>query len=174
MQKETSNILSLDEASFEILFKNNFKGLCRFASKYIKDIETVKEIVQDVFVSLWGKKENIDLNNQVKSYLMTSVKNKCLNYIRNNKKFIGDFSEVLNYDFAFEEQDNLMEQELNTKIDNAIAELPEKCRCIFEMSRFENLKYQEIADKMKISVKTVEAQMSKALQHMRNKLADYL
>jgi RNA polymerase sigma-70 factor, ECF subfamily len=111
---------------------------------------------------------------KVKSYLITSVKNKCLNYIRNNKKFIEDIADIENYDIEFEENDKLIEEELTNKIEAAIAELPEKCREIFIMSRYENFKYQEIADKLEISVKTVETQMSKALQHMRNKLSDYI
>jgi RNA polymerase sigma-70 factor, ECF subfamily len=164
----------LDEANFEILFKNNFKELCRFASKYIKDVETVKEIVQDTFVNLWSKKESLDMNLQIKSYLITSVKNRCLNYIRNNKKFIEDFSEIENYDIEYEENDFLIEEELNIKIESSIAELPQKCKEIFIMNRYENLKYLEIADKLSISVKTVEAHMSKALKHMRIKLAEYI
>jgi len=165
--------MALDEAGFEILFKKNFKDLCRFASRYIKDTETAKEIVQDSFVSLWEKRENLDINLQLRSYLMTSVKNKCLNYIRDNKKFIG-LPEMENYDFESANYDYLEPDELNTKIETAISELPQKCREIFTMSRYENLKYQEIADKLFISVKTVEAQVSKALQHMRNKLSEYI
>ena len=165
--------MALDQDGFEILFKNNFKDLCRFANRYIKDTETAREIVQDAFVSLWEKRESIDINLNLRSYLMTSVKNKSLNYIRDNKKFIG-LPEIENYDIESESFDHLESEELNEKIEAAISELPEKCRKIFTLSRYENLKYQEIAEKLQISVKTVEAQVSKALQHMRSKLSEYI
>lgn len=167
---------SLDETNFEILFRVHFKGLCFFAQKYVKDFETAKEIVQDAFLSLWEKRETIDMERPVKSYLTMVIHNKCTNYLRDNRKFdqyilnIENLVDVPEYDG----NDSLVEEELKTKIDASIAELPGKCREIFILSRFENLKYQEIADKLKISVKTVETQMSKALQHMRIRLAAYI
>jgi RNA polymerase sigma-70 factor (ECF subfamily) len=150
--------------------------LCFFAQKYVKDFETAKEIVQDAFISLWEKRETIDMDRPVKSYLTTVIHNKCTNYLRDNRKFdqyilnIENLADVPEYEGA----DTLVEDELKTKIDDAISELPEKCKEIFMMSRYENLKYQEIADKLDISVKTVETQMSKALQHMRLRLAEYI
>jgi len=166
----------LDEASFEMLFKSNFKGLCWFAVKYVKDLDTAKEIVQDAFISLWEKRESIDMSKPVKSYLTTTIYNRSLNYLRDNKKFNKDLLGFENIypDSAFHQTDKLIEDEISKKIKDAIEELPEKCREVFMLSRYENLKYQQIADKLAISVKTVEAQMSKALQHMRTRLADYI
>lgn len=167
---------SLDHTSFEMLFKSHFAGMCFFAQKYVKDFETAKEIVQDAFISLWEKRETIDMNRTVKSYLTTVIHNKCTNYLRDNRKFdqyilnIENLLEVPEYDGA----DSMVETELKLKIDLSIEELPEKCREIFMLSRYENLKYQEIADKLQISVKTVETQMSKALQHMRIRLAEFI
>lgn len=142
----------------------------------MKDFETAKEIVQDAFISLWEKRESIDLSKPVKSYITTSVYNKSLNYLRDNKKFNRD---ILNFEnlYTMSEQnqgDKLVAAEIELKIKTSINELPEKCREIFIMNRYQNLKYQQIADKLQISIKTVEAQMSKALQHMRNKLVDYI
>jgi RNA polymerase sigma-70 factor, ECF subfamily len=151
-------------------------GLCFFAQKYVKDFETAKEIVQDSFLSLWEKRETIDMERPVKSYLTMVIHNKCTNYLRDNRKFdqyilnIENLVDVPEYDDA----DSMVEDELSDNIDSAIADLPEKCREVFVMSRYENLKYQEIADKLQISVKTVETQMSKALQHMRIRLAEYI
>ncbi|HNW98067.1 MAG TPA: RNA polymerase sigma-70 factor [Bacteroidales bacterium] len=169
-------VTKLDEVSFEKLFKNHFKGLTWFAVRYVKDIETAKEIVQDVFINLWEKRSHIDLSKPVKSYLASSVYNKSLNYIRDNKKFDKDILafETLFPDAGYEQTDRLVTDELEKNIKDAINELPEKCREIFIMSRYENLKYQEIADKLQISIKTVETQMSKALQHMREKLVEYI
>ena len=177
LNHETPNIIKkLDEATFELLFKSNFKSLCWFAVKYVKDLDTAKEIVQDAFISLWEKKESIDLSKPVKSYLSTIIYNRSLNYLRDNKKFNKDILsfENISPDATYHQTDKLIETEISNKINSAIEELPEKCREIFKLSRYEHLKYQQIADKLQISVKTVEAQMSKALQHMRIKLVDYI
>lgn len=159
-----------------MLFKSHFAGLCFFAQKYVKDFETAKEIVQDAYVSLWDKRETIDMSRPVKSYLTIVIHNKCTNYLRDNRKFdqyILDLEillEVPENDGA----DSMIEEELKLKIDASIAELPEKCREIFVLNRYENLKYKEIADRLHISIKTVETQMSKALQHMRVRLAEFI
>jgi RNA polymerase sigma-70 factor (ECF subfamily) len=112
----------------------------------------------------------------VKSYLSSIIYTRSLNYLRDNKKFNKDLIgfENINPQSGYSQTDRLVEIELKDRIDAAIKELPEKCREIFMLSRFENLKYQQIADKLQISVKTVEAQMSKALQHMRVRLAEYV
>lgn len=177
MNKTSENIINkLDEVTFEKLFRNHFKGLTWFAVRYVKDVETAREIVQDAFIHLWEKRDTIDLSKSVKSYLASSVYNKSLNYIRDNKKFDRDILTFENLfpDAAYDQTDRLITAELDKKIKEAIDELPEKCREVFVMSRFQNLKYQEIADKLQISVKTVETQMSKALQHMREKLSEYM
>jgi RNA polymerase sigma-70 factor, ECF subfamily len=176
VSEEDHIIKTLDEATFEQLFKSNFKGLCWYAVKYVKDLDTAKEIVQDAFISLWDKRDNIDLSKSVKSYLSSIIYTRSLNYIRDNKKFNKELLgfENINQQSGYSQTDRLIEAELKERIDTAIKELPEKCREIFMLSRFENLKYQQIADKLQISVKTVEAQMSKALQHMRVRLAEYL
>ncbi len=142
----------------------------------MKDFETAKEIVQDAFISLWEKREIIDMDRPVKAYLTMVIHNKCSNHLRDSRKFdpyllnIENLLEVPEYDGA----DTLVHDELKLKIDTAINELPDKCREIFILNRYENLKYQQIADKLQISVKTVETQMSKALQHMRVRLAEYV
>ena len=166
----------LDERTLESLFREHFTGLCQFAIGYIRDDEAAKEIVQDAFVNLWEKRHTIDLSKPVKSYLSTSVRNKCLNYLRDHKKFSSGLLalENLSNDAMFDQPDQLVESDLRGQIILAIDELPKKCREIFKMSRYHNLKYQQIADHLQISVKTVETQISKALQHMRLRLAEYL
>jgi len=167
---------SLDKASFEMLFKSHFAGLCYFAQKYVKDFEAAKEIVQDAFLNLWEKRDSIDMERPVKSYLTMIIHNKCTNHLRDNRKFDPYILHVENLlDIPeYEDADTFVEKELEEKIEIALSELPEKCREIFVMNRYENLKYHEIADKLQISVKTVESQMSKALQHMRIRLAEYV
>lgn len=162
--------------AFENLFRSEFKGLCFFAMKYVKDYETACEIVQDSFIRLWEKRDVIDTSKSVKSYLTTSIHNKCLNHLRDNRKFdnnllqfeqLSDVSDGKTSDF-------LVEKELRKSIETAIDELPEKCREIFLLSRNENLKYHQISVQLGISIKTVETQMSKALQHLRLKLSGFM
>jgi len=169
-------IHQLDEYTLKILFRDHFTGLCQFALGYVKNEETAKELVQDAFVMLWEKRNTIDLSKSVKSYLSTTVRNKSLNYLRDHKKFSNNLLalENLTYEAMYDQPDKLVESEIRDQISDAIEELPEKCRVIFMLSRYQNLKYQQIADKLNISVKTVETQMSKALQHMRIRLAEYL
>ena len=167
--------INLSEKSFEDLFKKHFTGLCLFAGKYISDFDTTKEIVHDVFIRLWEIRNKVDASKPLKSYLFTSVHNRCLNYIRDNKKYAANLgiSEMSNIDFS-ENNDKMVELEMKEIIMNTISSLPEKCREIFELSRFEGLKYNEIAEKLNISVKTVEANISKALKILRENLIEYL
>jgi RNA polymerase sigma-70 factor (ECF subfamily) len=166
----------LNELTLETLFRDHFTGLCQFAVGYVKDDEAAKEIVQDAFVNLWEKRHTIDLSKPVKSYLSTTVRNKCLNYLRDHKKFSSDLLalENLSHEVIYDQPDKLVESDLRHQISRAIEDLPEKCREIFQLSRYQHMKYQQIADELQISVKTVETQMSKALQHMRLRLSEYL
>jgi RNA polymerase sigma-70 factor (ECF subfamily) len=142
----------------------------------VKDFDAAKEIVQDAFISLWEKRETIDVSRPVKSYLTTVIHHKCQNYLRDTGKFNTDLLGVegLLETPAVEFSDNLVAAELAEAIRIATEELPDKCREIFLLKRNENLRYKEIADLLKLSPKTVEAQMSKALQHFRLRLAEYL
>ena len=142
----------------------------------MKDFETAKEIVQDAFISLWEKRSTVDTSRPVISYLTTIIHHKCHNHLRDTRKFNLD---LLGFENLLENSevvhsDMLVVEELTEAIKSAIDELPEKCREIFMLNRYENLKYHEIADKLELSQKTVEAQMSKALQHLRLRLGEYL
>lgn len=157
---------------FEKIFKELFKPLCAFSVKYTNDLEEAKNLVHDVFIALWDKFESLPADTNYKSYLYTAVRNRSLNYLRDRKLHL---SVEHSKDIAVgEESSGIERKELEREIELAINTLPEKCRMIFEMSRFEELKYAEIADKMGISIKTVEAQMTKALSILRNHLGDFL
>ena len=165
-----------DRPAFETLFHGEYKGLCFWAVSYVKNMETAEEIVQESFVGLWEHRERVDMDKPVRLYLSAIVRNKCLNYLRNNRKFNTD---MLALDHLMNEQypgtsDPVIFSELKKNIHDAILELPEKCREVFLLSRNEHLRYQEIADRLRISVKTVETQMSKALQRLRERLSEYL
>jgi|GEM_PF-122150 len=167
---------SLDKSTFERLFKTEFKGLVLFAVQYVKDYEAAREIVQEAFIGLWAKREQINLSRPVKTYLSTTVRNRSLNYLRDNKKFDTRLlaQENLFPLASYEQTDRIVEKELRDQIHEAISELPDRCREVFLLSRNEHMKYQAIAERLQISVKTVETQMSKALQHLRIRLKDYL
>ena len=165
----------LDEKSFELIFKTYFSNLTIFARKFVYDLDTAKEIVHNVFFNLWEKRNEVDTGRSLKTYLFSSVYNRSLNYLRDNKKFIqGDISEVYTRVVNEEVTSGIEQAELEQRISEALKKLPEKCREIFTLNRFDDLKYKEIAGKLNISIKTVEAQMSKALRIMRDELNEYL
>jgi RNA polymerase sigma-70 factor (ECF subfamily) len=161
---------------FEGLFREHFTGLCYFARKYTGDLDSAREIVHTVFIKVWENRSEFDWNKPVKSYLFTSVYNRSMNYIRDNKKFLNHEDASLQNLVADESaySDHLETAELEEKIRMSLLKLPEKCREVFELSRFEGKKYSEIAIQLNISVKTVETQMSKALQILKVELKDYL
>jgi RNA polymerase sigma-70 factor (ECF subfamily) len=157
---------------FETLFKDHFSSLCGFAMKYVRDSDEAKGIVHEVFVGFWEKFESLPSDTNYRSYLYTSVRNRCLNYIRDRKKHVM-LDVVREHEFATENTETETE-ELSKAIDAGIESLPEKCREIFELNRIEGLKYAQIAEKLGISIKTVEAQMSKALSVLRGHLKEFL
>jgi RNA polymerase sigma-70 factor (ECF subfamily) len=168
--------VQLTDQAFELLFRSHFRELCLLSVRYVKDMEVSREIVQDSFMSLWEKRAIIDPSRSAKAYVATTVRNKSLNYLRDNRKFDSGLLgiEKLYPEEQSEISDPLVADEIRRKIRAATESLPEKCREVFVMNRNEQLKYHEIADKLGISVKTVETQMSKALQHMRDHLKEFL
>lgn len=164
-----------DEAQFELQFRTHFVPLSRYALQYTQDMDTAKEVVQKVFVALWEAREKIDPTQSVKSYLYRAVRSRCLNYIRDNKKFR---SKVLDLDCGdmdlMVEQEEIADDDIRQKVDKALDQLPEKCRQVFKMSRFQGMKYREIAEELGVSQKTVEAHISKAIKILRSELKDYL
>jgi RNA polymerase sigma-70 factor (ECF subfamily) len=157
---------------FEEIFRGLFKPLCGFAMKFTGDLDDAKNLVHEVLVQVWEKFDSLPQDTNYKSYCYTAVRNRCLNYIRDRKKFV--VIEDVPESQLSETNTNLETSELAQKIEQAIASLPEKCRMVFELNRIEGLKYAEIAEKMDISVKTVEAQMSKALAVMKEHLTEFL
>jgi RNA polymerase sigma-70 factor (ECF subfamily) len=162
----------LEGQNFEGLFKEYFPSLMAFARKILGDEEEAREVVQQVFINLWEKRAALDLSTSLKSYLFTSVHNRSLNVIRDRKKFSS--AEMPDVAGEWDVSAQIESMELEGKIREGIDSLPEKCREVFELNRFEGLKYSEIAAKLGISVKTVENQMSKALKILREQLGKYL
>lgn len=161
---------------FEKLFREHFTALCYFAQKYLGDLDSSKEIVHSVFIKIWENRAEFDWEKPAKSYLFTSVYNRSLNFIRDKKRFVSNSTDESweNSDDVSAFSDNLEVAELEVRIKQALKKLPEKCREVFELNRFEGKKYSEIAEHLNISVKTVETQMSKALKILKDELKDYL
>ncbi len=161
-----------DQSAFNKLFDHHYSSLCFFANTYLNDIDQSRSLVQQVFVELWTKREKITINTSIKSYLFQSVKNRSIDFHRKEKNNI-QISESIENSIHSPFQDLIEEAELNTRINNSINQLPDKCRKIFILCRFEGLKYAQIAEKLDISVKTVEMQMGIALKKLRKSLSDY-
>lgn len=169
----------LNKASFEDLFKQHYAALCRYAVGIIGDADQSEDVVQQSFVKMWNKRAEMDLSRSLKSYLYTSVRNSCINYLRDKKKFKSELLDIDIYASGMESGstdalENMQAGELKEKIQKALAALPEKSREVFVMSRIEQMKYREIAEKLGVTQKTVEAHMSRALKILREELSDYL
>ena len=174
MPKPTS-YHSLDRQQFEELFRSHFQYLCSYALQYVHDPDTAQDICQRVFIALWEKRSTIQPNQSVKSYLFTAVRNRCLNHIRDHKKYRSRILDLDCGEFDEVEDESAFEQEQwAERINAALSELPDKCRQVFEMSRYQQMKYREIAEELGISQKTVEAHVSKALKELRRTLQKHL
>lgn len=158
-----------DEAAFNCLFDAYYAPLCLFAASYLKDIDQARSLVQQLFVDIWQKSDKIKVELSVKSYLYHSVKNRCIDLLRKSRR-----SEELDLLAAGQAsvpfRDLIEEAELRERINRAIDRLPPRCREVFILCRSLNLKYTEIAERLNISVKTVEMQMGIAMKRLRREL----
>jgi RNA polymerase sigma-70 factor, ECF subfamily len=163
-----------DAGQFESLFRSSYVSLVRYAKTLIKDHDTAEEIVQDLFFRLWKDKEKLKIESSLNGYLYRAVHNRCLHHIDHNRvveKYAREMA-VMEQETNESPTDILHYRELQAKIAAILERLPEKCGKIFCLSRFEGLKYSEIAEKLSISVKTVEANMGRALKEFRKILAE--
>ncbi|WP_372934634.1 RNA polymerase sigma-70 factor [Mariniphaga sediminis] len=176
--KLVKSIKSREEQTFELIFRRYYVRLCSFANKFIHDTAESEEIVQEAFLSIWKKRDRLNLDDDIRPYLFKSVQNLCYNFLE-HQKVEEKYYQVIEIAYRNQKEDfhtfeSVLYSELQVKVDEAIDSLPQKCREIFCLSRFEGLKYAEIAEKLHISVKTVETQMSRALVTLRRELSDYL
>jgi RNA polymerase sigma-70 factor (ECF subfamily) len=169
-------IQSGNESAFEMIFKAYYQPLCRYAYSFLEDKEEAEEVVQSAFITVWEKRNTLHIQTSFKSYLYRMVRNGCLNVIKHEKikqQHVAHELAVMEVSSESVSQ-KVYASELELKITEAMKALPEQCRLVFQLSRFEELKYQEIADQLQISVKTVENHMGKALKIMREQLKEYL
>jgi RNA polymerase sigma-70 factor, ECF subfamily len=162
--------------AYEMLFRQYYQMLCNYSLKFVSDPDVAEEIVQDLFYTLWEKRMELQINTSVKSYLFSAVHNRCLKFIEHRNVEQKYRSYYLQHESEIDSEpfDSANVIEMQQIIDQTLDSLPERCGKIFRLNRFEGLKYYEIADKLSISVKTVEANMGKALKLLRKNLKDFV
>jgi RNA polymerase sigma-70 factor, ECF subfamily len=162
-----------DINAFEMTFKQYYKPLVHYSYTILKDMDEAEDIVQQSFIHIWQKQAELQIETSLKSYLYKSVYNASLNRAK-QQKVRRLYAEELQAVSTYPTAEPSHRKELETKIEWALAQLPEQCAKVFKLSRYEQMKYQAIADELNISIKTVENHIGKALKLMRELLKDYL
>ncbi len=163
------------DLAIERIFQKYYEYLCNIIYRYLRDSALAEDIAQDVFMELWRKQASIRIQSSLKAYLKRAAVNRTLNFIRDNKISFEGEDELPGIQGNMTSVTAQLEAEdLQQQINQAIDDLPERCRMIFLLSRFEDMSYKEIAQKLDISVKTVENQISKALKILRTVLGPFL
>ena len=181
MSEQILPLGKVDKYSFKVIFNNFYQPLCHLSQHYLEDEDEAKGAVQEAFVKLWEVRNELNPGSNLRNFLFTLVKNNCLNILNRRRILLKHHEKIRWMEMHYQYEslsrlgDNYMEfNELKEKIDLAIQNLPEHCRAVFEMSRFEDLKNREIAEKLGVTQKTVEAHLTKALKILRNDLKEYL
>jgi RNA polymerase sigma-70 factor, ECF subfamily len=169
-------LLTRNKVIFDFIFHYYYSGLCAYCERITGSQQVAEDIVQELFVTLWIKCEQIQITSSLKNYLFTSVKNRSLDYLKLEQRKSHKLEHIAKKQELSENLSSLWfaEAELQAVVEKSLEKLPPRCREIFELSRFEGLKNQEIADKLSLSKRTVELQVSNALKQLRTDLKDYL
>jgi len=174
--KELIRLLDDDsERAIVLIFEAYYSYICKAVYRIIPHAALVEDLAQEVFLELWRKRSQLRITTSLKAYLRRAAVNKSLNYIRDERVKLTDEARAPEIQAKRAGALERMEaQELQAVIDQAVDSLPDRCRIIFVLSRFEDMAYKEIAEQLGISAKTVENQISKALRHLREQLGPYL
>lgn len=156
-----------DEYALKVLFDRYFIPLCSFSAKITNQNQLAEEAVADVFIELWKRRSYLDIKDNVKAYLFKMVRNISLNVIRKNSVLVDSFNEQEIKQFSISPEQEFITKENTASIEDLLFVIPEPAKTVFLMNREENFSYKEIADILKISVKTVESHMGKALKLLR-------
>ena len=164
------------EEVFDFIFRKYYRTLCAQALIYIKDDDLAQSVVQDCFISFWEKRTELKDIRNLRTYLSFMVRNRAIDHLRKTEKENRAFTTIdKGQDVAADTvETEVISKEFEKILLDAVDKLPDRCRVAFEYSRFEGLKYSEIAEKMNISVKAVEALMGRSLKILRAELSDYL
>lgn len=163
-----------DADAFRSLFLEFFSSLCVFAHRYIDDMETCEDVVQDVFYKIWKNRKSLEINTSGRNFLLTGVRNGSIDYLRKKELELSWQQKEMFAQTMYTTDEFYSARELEEMLTQALSRLPENIRLVFEQSRFEGKTYTEIAVEQQISVKTVEAYMTKALKQLRIDLKDFL
>lgn len=164
-----------DRSAFDAIFRAHYAELVRLAAGMLRDVAVAEELVQDVMLELWRRRESLAVTDSLRAYLLQSTRNRALNQLRHLRvERLGEPRARGASSTPASALAELVETEIDVALQAAVAELPGRCRHVFELSRGQGLRYAEIAEVMGISVKTVEAQMGKALRILRERLANWL
>jgi len=167
--KRIQKIREGDKKVFSELYISNFNLMCDFGVGITRDEEVTRELIQDVFLSIWVNRKEWQPKGSIRSYLYRAIKNRSLDYLK-HKKVEREWQEMTRHSNPENEatpHDNYAHAELESIIQKAVNELPEKQKMVFLLSRVQGLKYREIADVLEVSEKTVENQMGHALRKLR-------
>ncbi len=160
-----------NESAYANLFDEYYRPLSVFATKYVQDLETAKEIVQELFVNIYENRQSFQISTSIKSYLYQSVRNRCINHIKHKEVERKHRQLVISDKEPSEDLESMIYSiELEDKIFRVISKLQPQCQNIFKLSRVRGLKNKEISHKLQISIRTVETQISKALKELRKNL----
>lgn len=168
-----SQLKSTDPHEFSRMFTSYYRDLVLFAGRYFTDKSVCEDIVQDTFARVWDLRSQLDISVSMRSYLIGAVRNRCLNEIKHRKIAFNTTIESLTWMPERIEEEAVLYSELHERFQEALAQLPPLCREAFEMNRFQNLKYQQIADQLGVSKRTVEVRIGKALALLRDSLKEY-
>jgi len=156
------------------LFTTYYELLCQFAYQYLRNKEEAEEVVSEVFVQLWKNRERLSIDKSVKAYLYVSVKHAAIAAIRSRQPLFEDIDDLLHMSDQSQPENTLEFLDLQQHFDRAVDRLPPRCKQVFMLNRFDNLKYKEISTLLDISEKTVEHQIAKALSILRETMQRYL
>jgi RNA polymerase sigma-70 factor (family 1) len=172
-EKIWKSIQQKDEQAFEQYYKEHYRIFFLAAYGYLKDASVAEEIVNDVFVKLWESAGTIQIESSLKAYVYRAVINRSLNELNKTKRDQQNQKEFSRRPEDWVEIKAMEDNELKISLYKAVDQLPEQCRKVFVMSRFEGLKQQEIADRLDISIKTVKNHITHALKQLNKVLADW-
>lgn len=172
-----------DKIFFDLVFKNYYTRLLTFARDYLKSKEAAQEIVQDFFLYIWENHGKIQIKTSLKAYLYKSIHNRCMNYFRDTNSYyhhtipiekLKDQADLLFIEYSDSFFNESFTEHIEKELDETIESLPEQCRRIFQLNRYENLTYPEIAELLNVSLSTVKTQMSRAMSTLHQKMKKYL
>lgn len=165
-----------NESAYKYLFDRHYAVLCHFAFRYVRDRYLAECLVSDVIFHIWERRSSLHITSSVRSYLVASVRNRCLDYLKSRPTKSGSDLALLKTDSVSDTtpMGMLLEKELESVIIHSIDNLPAKTQEVFRMSRFSDMKYEEIASSLNISTNTVKYHIKAALSALREELEKYL